>query len=406
MVGGCSADRVAISSPVITMQVFSLNAVRSRVQLGSALPFSVRSADKSLLLAAGQVIADEAQLEQLSEAGAVVEVQELLTVYGANDPLFATPARETAASAIPAAHLPRRWDECIGRVGAALAPDQAERLQAIELATRNVLLLVDRSAGLAMSQIVRQHAAAQAHYGVSHAMNCAIACLVTARTLGWSAADQQRAMRAALTMNLSMVELQGRLAHQVSPLTAKQRQVMQEHPLRSAEQLELAGVTDAVWLDAVREHHETPDGKGYPAGLLEPDELGQLLRFADVYAALMSRRATRAAMSARDAGRELYAMAAGSSLCQALIKAFGVLPPGSFVRLASGEVGVVTRNGDKAYHPRVAVLTTPDGRAPDPHSVRDTADARHRVVALLSEDAMTIHVTREVLATALDGDCG
>ena len=54
----------------------------------------------------------------------------------------------------------------------------------------------------------------------------------------------------------------------------------------------------------------------------------------------------------------------------------------------------------------LAVLTTPDGRAPDPHSVRDTADARHRVVALLSEDAMTIHVTREVLATALDGDCG
>lgn len=387
------------------MQVYSLNAVRSRVQLGSALPFSVRSADKTLLLAVGQVIHDEAQLDELFERGAVVEAQELRAVFGPDDPLFAPP-RESVAAAIPAAHLPRRWDECAGRVAAALAPDQAERLQAIDLATRNVQLLVERSAGLAMSQIVRQHAAGQAHYGVSHSMNCAIACLATTSMLGWSADDRQRAMRAALTMNLSMVELQGRLAHQVSPLTAKQRQLVQEHPLRSAELLEQAGVTDAEWLDAVREHHETPDGKGYPAGLMETGELGQLLRFADVYTALMSRRATRPAMSAREAGREIYEMAAGSTLCQAVIKAFGVFPPGSYVRLASGELGVVTRNGDKAYHPRVAALTTADGQARRAPTFRDAADERHRIVALLSEDAMPIRVTPELLATALDGDAG
>lgn len=386
------------------MQVFSLNAVRSRVQLGAALPFSVRSADKTLLLAVGQVIHDEAQLDELFERGAVVEAQELRSLYGANDPLFA-PARENAA-AMPADQLPRRWDECAGRVATALAPDMPERLSAVDLASHNLRLLVERSAGLAMSQIVRQHAAGHTHYGVSHSMNSAIACLVTARMLGWSADEQQRAMRAALTMNLSMVELQGRLAQQVSPLTAKQREAVHEHPLRSAELLEHCGVVDNDWLDAVREHHETPDGKGYPVGLMETGELGQLLRFADVYTALMSRRATRPAMSAREAGREIYEMTAGSTLCQALIKAFGVFPPGSFVRLASGEMGVVTRNGDKAYHPGVAVLTTADGRARRLHALRDTADERHRIVALLSEDTMPIRVTPEMLAMVLDSETG
>jgi HD-GYP domain-containing protein (c-di-GMP phosphodiesterase class II) len=386
------------------MQVSTLNAVRSRIQLGGALPFSVRSADKTLLLAVGQVIHDEAQLEELFERGAVVEMQELLAVYGADDPLFA-PAREpAAASAIPVAMLPRRWDECADRVASALSPEHADRLPAIDLATGNLLLLANRSTGLAMSQIVRQQAAGRVHYGVSHSMNSAIACLVTARTLGWSVEDQRRAMRAALTMNLSMVELQGRLAHQLSPLLANQRQVVQEHPLRSAEMLEAAGVVDTDWLDAVREHHETPDGKGYPAGLMESGELGQLLRFVDVYTALMSRRATRPGMSAREAGREIYEMAAGSTLCQAVIKTFGVFPPGSFVRLASGELGMVTRNGDKAYHPSVAALTNAAGQARKAPVYRDTADESHRIVALLPEAALPFRVTPEMLAATLDGD--
>ena len=387
----------------MSLQVFPLDAVRARVQLGQALPFSVRSADRTLLLAVGQVIHDDAQLDELFDRGAVVEAQELRTLYGDDDPLFAPPvAKAPTAVSMPAAQMPRRWDECAGRVAGALAAEVADRLPALDLAARNLLLLVDRSDALAMSQTVRQLAGSQTHYGVSHAMNTAIACVTTARRLGWSVDEQQRALRAALTMNLSMVDLQGRLAHQVSPLTAKQRQAIDEHPVRSAEMLERDGVTDADWLAAVREHHETPDGKGYPGGLTAVGELGQLIRFADVYTALMSRRATRPAMSPRDAGREIYEMTSGSPLCQMLIKAFGVFPPGSFVRLASDELGVVTRNGDKAYHPRVAVLTTPQGQARRAAVQRDTADERYRIVALLSESAMPIRVSGETLAAVID----
>jgi HD-GYP domain-containing protein (c-di-GMP phosphodiesterase class II) len=387
----------------MSLQVFPLDAVRARVQLGQALPFSVRSADRTLLLAVGQVIHDDAQLEELFDRGAVVEAQELRALYGDDDPLFAPPvAKAPTAISMPAAQLPRRWDECACRVAAALAPDRSDRMPALDLAARNVLLLVERSDALAMSQTVRQLAGGQTHYGVSHAMNTGIACVTTARRLGWSVNEQQRALRAALTMNLSMVDLQGRLAHQVSPLTAKQRQAIDEHPVRSAEMLERDGVTDADWLAAVREHHETPDGKGYPHGLTTVGELGQLIRFADVYTALMSRRATRPAMSPREAGREIYEMTSGSPLCQTLIKAFGVYPPGSFVRLASDELGVVTRNGDKAYHPRVAALTTPLGQPRRAAVQRDTADERYRIVALLSESAMPLRVAGETLAAVID----
>jgi hypothetical protein len=96
-------------------------------------------------------------------------------------------------------------------------------------------------------------------------------------------------------------------------------------------------------------------------------------------------------------------MAADSPLCQAMIKSFGVFPPGSFVRLASGELGVVTRNGDKAYHPQVAALTTADGQARKVPVLRDSADEQHAVTALLSEDAMPMRISPQTLAEAIGG---
>ncbi len=379
------------------MQLLSLASVKSRVSMGVALPFSVRGADGTLLLAAGQMIHDEPQFEELFERGAMVEAQEFMAAYGAE---AATP--RTLAT-VPSTQLPRLWTEAAERVATALTCDAAQRAQAITAASRQLLALMDRSPGLAMSQIVRQLANGDAHYGITHSMNAAIASVVTARALGWESEDQQRALNAAMTMNVAMIDLQGRLAHQVSPLTAKQRQLVQEHPVLSADMLAAAGVTDNDWLDAVREHHELPDGSGYPAGVAASGELSRLLHHADIYTALMCRRATRPAMSARDAGREMYQMSAGSPLCQAMIKAFGVFPPGSFVRLASGEVGVVVGNGEKAYHPRVAALTGPDGLARRQPVMRDTADEKLRIAALLSDDAMPIRVTPEMLALAIDG---
>lgn len=385
------------------MKVFPLDAVKSRIRIGQPLPFGVRSAERLLLLACGQVIRTEDQLEELFERGAVVEAEELRALYGADDPLFAPPPeRPATAASLPAARLVDAWKDCTGRVAEALAPDCPDRRSALADASREIVRLLDRAHTVAMSQVVRQFAAEGAHYGITHPTNAAIACLVTARRLGWSPGEQQRAMGAALTMNLSIVDLQGRLAHQVSPLTPRQRQAIDEHPMASADMLCAGGIADAEWLDAVREHHETPDGQGYPQGLTQPGELGQLLRYADVYTALMSRRATRPAMSPRDAGREIYEMTSGSALCQTMIKAFGIFPPGSFVRLASGELGVVTGNGDKAYHPRVAVLTTGDGQARRAMVIRDSADPRHHIVSLLSEAAMPMRIGAETLAVLID----
>ena len=147
---------------------------------------------------------------------------------------------------------------------------------------------------------------ASTEYGLNHSVHTAIVAQLVAGRLGWEDEERTRAFKAALTMNISMLELQGVLATQDEPPSDRQRREIHTHPVRSREMLELAGVADNTWLDAVEQHHEEPDGSGYPYAINDPSELATLLHRADMYAAKLSSRVGRDAMPADRAGREIF----------------------------------------------------------------------------------------------------
>lgn len=369
------------------MRLCSLQSVRTHIVLGEPLAFSVRDAQHQLLLARGQIIHDLDQLDELFQRGALVEISEIANAV--------QPQRRAATRSLSTDQLPGEWQRLGDAVRRTLAAPADQLATAIATTTDDLLRLIAHAPGVALSQVVRQ---SEGHYGVNHSIHAATACHAAARFLGWSAEDQRRAFQAALTMNLSMVDLQARLASQVSPPTTLQREAIHQHPALSAEMLEQAGVTDFLWLDAVAQHHELPDGSGYPQGLTDVGELATLLRFADVYTARLSARANRPAMSAQQAGRELHLMADSNPLAAALIKAFGVFPPGSLVKLASGELGLVVGNGEKAYHPMVATLTDTRGEPRLTPLRRDTSRDGLAVVGLLSPQSLPMRLSDERIA--------
>ncbi|WP_431264332.1 HD-GYP domain-containing protein [Roseateles chitinivorans] len=377
------------------MRVCSLSSVKNRIVLGQPLAFSVRDTDRTLLLARGQVIADAAQLDALMRRGALVDANEL-----AESARQATPA-PTRSAAYLRDRLPEEWDRGMQDVRNALSASPDRMAGALDGATALMLTLIDSSPEVALSQVVRQPESTSGHYGVTHSLHAATACHAAARYLGWGPDDQRRAFQAALTMNLGMLDLQARLSSQVSPLTAMQREAIHEHPIRSVEMLSAAGIDDPDWLEAVLQHHETPDGRGYPHGIGDVGELAEMLRYADIYTARLSSRANRPAMSAAQAGRELHQMAAQSPLAAALIKSFGIFPPGSLVRLASGEVGLVVRNGDKAHRPMVSALTNANGEPRHTPVLRDSSREDHAVVALLPAHASPIRLSDERIAALI-----
>jgi HD-GYP domain-containing protein (c-di-GMP phosphodiesterase class II) len=355
------------------MSFAALDTVKSRIQLGRPLPFNVRNADRTLLLARGHRLDSAEQLQTLLQRGALVDMAELLS------------GRDLIQQA-PRAQLPGLWREHSAQMAQVMRQsDHPSFRTALDEASAPMQQLVQRDPDLAIFQVLRDNAEPSTDYGLKRSMHCAVTALLVAQRLAWAPEDAARAFKVALTMNLSMLELQGQLARQTTAPSPEQRNDLRTHPMRSVIMLEMAGVTDADWLHAVLHHHEVEDGSGYPSGSTVVGDLASLARRADVYTAKLASRSTRAALSADLAGRQMFMQDPGHPMTAALVREFGIYPPGCHVRLASGEMGIVVARGPTITTPVVAVLTTARGMPlPAPQRV-DTGDRKRAVEAVVGE---------------------
>ncbi|WP_273794061.1 hypothetical protein, partial [Brucella intermedia] len=67
-------------------------------------------------------------------------------------------------------------------------------------------------------------------YGLAHLQHAAAVSAVLARRLAWAPERQRSLVGAALTMNLSIIDLQGRLASRGGKLLPPQRAAINRHP--------------------------------------------------------------------------------------------------------------------------------------------------------------------------------
>ncbi|TXC65424.1 hypothetical protein FSC37_02870 [Piscinibacter aquaticus] len=155
-----------------------------------------------------------------------------------------------------------------------------------------------RDPDIAIYLTVRQDPKRLTIYALAHSVHCALVALLMARRLGWDEPRTRTLMRAALTMNVAILDLQGRMAAQGAPPTPPQMEMIRAHPGVGVKMLQAAGVADDAWLAAVADHHERADGSGYPQGLREVGELATVLRYIDVFMAKMAPRAARRAPAA------------------------------------------------------------------------------------------------------------
>lgn len=364
-----------------------LRLVQGQVRLGEPLPWGVRDEHGKLLLARGQIVASEAQLTALLERGAGVDIEEVR----------AAASREEAAARRPVS-LFAQWEQMLWQLDRLLRgiaePGFVERVGAL---VQHIETLTLRDPDIAIYLTVRQDPKRLTIYALAHSAHCALVGLLMARRLGWDAARTHTLMSAALTMNVAILELQGRMAAQGSPPTAPQMDMIRAHPGQGVAMLEAAGVTDAGWLQAVAQHHERPDGTGYPVGLREIGELPTVLRYVDVFMAKMAPRALRTPLSPQLAARQLFQESGGAAASAAIIKEFGIYPPGEFVQLKSGEMAVVVRRSGDARTPLASSITDRQGMPQVNTVVRDTAKPEFAITALASERNLVLRVPPERL---------
>jgi len=355
-----------------------LPGVRDLIHIGSPLPFRVLDTFERLLLNEGQVIHDEAQFDALTERGAWAERS---SVEAQRKARAAAPTPPVAIKL----SLFDRWERLLWHFDK-LARGLARReLPSADLSSFHDALreLLDRDPDIALFLCTRQEDHRFALYPLRHSIHCAVVATLTARQLGWDEVRVRMLGCAALAMNLSILDLQATMAEQGEPPTKRQLEQIRAHPGAAAALLRDAGLSDEATLTIIADHHEHDGGGGYPSGKGDVAEEARVLRAVDVYMAKISPRAKRPGLIPHDAVRQLFQQGSRDPLSMAVIKSLGAHPPGSLVKLHSGEVAVVIRRAAAGLHPWVGTLSDRQGRPCAQTHRRNTAEAEFVITAAL-----------------------
>jgi HD-GYP domain-containing protein (c-di-GMP phosphodiesterase class II) len=237
------------------------------------------------------------------------------------------------------------------------------------------------------------HLAKGSRYSLDHPLYRAIVTELLATRKGLPQQDRQRVVAAALTCDISMTKLQDELVRQAGPLSAEQKLSIASHPMESARLLESLGVTDKAWISAVAQHHEVLNGTGYPHRCAGEDVSlwSRVLKLADVYTAMVSPKAHRKAALSKSAMREILLKRGteiDDSLSVLIVKELGIYPPGAFVKLQSGELGIVIKRHINPKTPIIKAVVGPRGAPFDTPIPRKTDTREYEILDVVERDAI------------------
>lgn len=355
-----------------------------QVPLGKPLPCNVYDRDGNLILKAGEVVNSARQLDELRDNGLFIPKRDQ-----------ATPPPPVAKES-PFALLdpmPAQVERLYGRMS--VDPDFPGRVSAV---AKNIQKACELDREACVSWIFL---ASDMRYVIGHPIHTAILCELVASQLEWPAEERLVLLNAALTMNLAQLLVQNKLHSQAQKLDPAQRAQVNEHCSLAVEMLQKYQVNDALWLNAVLQHHERLDGSGYP-GALSGEAISRearLIAVADVYAALVAEHAHRRAFAANAALKEIYLLRGkqlDSQMTEMLIKVVGVFPPGCYVRLANGEIAVVTRNGPAPTAPIVYSFVNPRGQAINVYSKRECVHPQFAIKEVLTKAKVDVTLNNRI----------
>lgn len=247
--------------------------------------------------------------------------------------------------------------------------------------------LMQRDADVGLYLLFQLASTSHVGYSASHALVCAVLCHLVAQELNLPPKQRNSLVHAALTMNVAMTALQDQLAQQTSRPDPSQQAAIRAHPLQGAMLLTQLGVADDDWLDIVSGHHdEAPD---HTAAAGPTPQLTRILKLVDRYAAMISPRASRGGRSTMESARAaLESAAGGGGVGQVLVRAVGLCPPGTYVRLDNDELALVVRRMTNPDQPLVGIIGKPNGEWHRPPRMHATSHSGPRIRAALPASAV------------------
>lgn len=139
-----------------------------------------------------------------------------------------------------------------------------------------------------------------------HSTNVAKYAVAVARGMELPPAQLEEIHIAAILHDIGKIGVSERIISKPDRLSREEYDIMKDHPAHGIRILEPIGFSTAI-IDAIYQHHERYDGKGYPQGLAgDQISLGaRILNVADTIDAMVSERPYRGTISSTEVIEEL-----------------------------------------------------------------------------------------------------
>jgi putative nucleotidyltransferase with HDIG domain len=158
-------------------------------------------------------------------------------------------------------------------------------------------------------------------YTAGHSRRVAASSRLIAQQLGLEGDELDMVGQAALLHDIGKIAVPDAVLLKEGPLTAAEWVVMRSHPEEGARIIERLGYLDEV-VPGIRYHHERPDGRGYPDGLLG-DEIplsARIIHVADSLDAMTTKRLYRDGRSFEESLEEIR-RGRGTDFCELCVDA-------------------------------------------------------------------------------------
>ena len=211
----------------------------------------------------------------------------------------------------------------------------------------------------------------ESEYTAEHCLNVCILAIAFGRHLHFEEAELQLLGLCGLLHDVGKMRTPKVILNKHGVLSDEEFQIMRQHTVDGHKLLKEEGSAPSLPIDVALNHHERPDGKGYPRGLKEGEisEFARIIGIVDAYDAITSNRCYSKAVSPVDAQKEIYQNRGkqfDEEYALAFMQAIGPYPPGTIVELRNGMVGIVLSGRRKFRHlPTIIILRDADKQAID-----------------------------------------
>lgn len=241
-------------------------------------------------------------------------------------------------------------------------------------------------------------------YTFTHSINVAVISAAIARALAFTDEFVDAIVHAALLHDIGKVYVPRAILHKAGRLTPSEWQAMKRHPVDGERILREEGL-DLVTRRVAYEHHMRHDLTGYPAPRsgFEAHKASEIVRIADTYDALTTRRPYRSQINpyqaiklmTRGVGTEFH-----GDYFSTFLRVLGNVPIGSVLELASGETALVVGiGGGGGELPRVRLLRDAEGKELEEEIVLDlneidpkTHQRRWRIARIVDDPVRNVEI--------------